>query len=345
MQQENYKKILVLRLSSLGDIVLASSVLNTQKLKGGVDWVIAKEYCLLLDGHPCVKRLWSFDRHSGFYEWYRFCRLLWEYRYDEVLDLHRSLRTGLMRFFFMVWSIREKRQGARWTGINKERLRLYSYFFLKKALPEKYRPRSQITRYLEVVGGAGTERPNLQHVFDNKRTDEDWMNKPFICVMPASLWRGKRWPVSQYLKVVKNIGLMPVVLGSSSDQESSDLVSALEAESISHVSGVGKWDLRQVAWVLAHSAVYLGNDTGLAHLAEAVGTPAFVIYGPTTSDMGFGAWRPNSRAIEGVLWCRPCGKDGRYCFRIWRRFVCQEGVTAEKVISFLHEIGGRAPCE
>jgi heptosyltransferase-2 len=69
----------------------------------------------------------------------------------------------------------------------------------------------------------------------------------------------------------------------------------------------------------------------LAHLAEALGTPAKVIFGPTTPDLGFGPWKKESQSIGYSLWCRPCGKDGRYCIQWTKRYRCLKELSPEVV--------------
>ena len=151
--------------------------------------------------------------------------------------------------------------------------------------------------------------------------------------MPGSKWRGKCWPVERYFETIRSHGHSgwgtPVILGGLRDAGSLELVERLERAGIGHVSGVGRWDLRQVARILAGARAYLGNDTGLAHLAEAVGTPALVIYGPTSAQMGFAPWRPESATVEWeALGCRPCGKDGRRCYRPVRKYLCLSGLRS-----------------
>jgi heptosyltransferase-2 len=154
--------------------------------------------------------------------------------------------------------------------------------------------------------------------------------------MPSSLWKGKRWPVKRYLELIQNeIKSFPVILGSTSDRESMELVSLLKSKKIPHFSGVGIWNLMEVAQVLCRSKGYIGNDTGIAHLAEAIGVKASVIFGPTVPDMGFGPWRAESRAIGSSLWCRPCSKDGSGCFRPIQRYRCLNDLSADEVAKLL----------
>jgi heptosyltransferase-3 len=101
---------------------------------------------------------------------------------------------------------------------------------------------------------------------------------------------------------------------------------------------VGDLSLREVAEILKGAWRYFGNDAGLAHLAEALGVPSFVIFGPTKEDMGFGPWRAESRAIGKPLSCRPCGKDGRYCYRLTQRFGCMKSLEPGEVMAQIPEL-------
>src|SRR5690349_18324784 len=100
-------KRLILKLSSLGDVILASSALETTQLNHSFDWVVAQEYRELLSHHPKINQVLSFDRSSGLKGWVRFCRKLWEVGYSDIFDLHSSLRTQIMKVLFRVWSASE----------------------------------------------------------------------------------------------------------------------------------------------------------------------------------------------------------------------------------------------
>jgi ADP-heptose:LPS heptosyltransferase len=153
--------------------------------------------------------------------------------------------------------------------------------------------------------------------------------------MPSTKWDGKKWSVKNYVQVLVNRQYFPVVLGSHTDAESRELCKALATAGIPYFSGVGKWNLTQTASVLAFSKGYFGSDTGLAHLAEAVGVPAHIVFGPTTPEMGFAPWRSDSLAIGKSLLCRPCSKDGRVCFRILNRYSCLKDLSAQTVLEQL----------
>jgi ADP-heptose:LPS heptosyltransferase len=344
------RNCLIIRLSSLGDVILASAALQSQALPEKVDWLVAAEYSDLLKNHPKIRKLHIFHRSKGFIGWVELCRDLWTHHYDEIYDLHGSLRTRWMRVLFLFWglkvrlSMRSPRKSPQWFKIDKQKLRLWGFFVLKRFWPRVFMPEAWVSRFSRRVGGTGTERPDLRHlcqeVVERKALFPVQKGVNWICVMPSSRWSGKKWPVSFYADLIGQMKIFPVVLGSSKDQEGLELCRELEKRSVSFLSAVGLWDLPMTAWALSQCpGGYLGGDTGLAHLAEAVGVPARIIFGPTHPEMGFGPWRSESRSIQLSLACSPCSRNGRFCYRLGQPYHCLRGLSAQEV--YLQMAGGR----
>jgi heptosyltransferase-1 len=342
---ENQPKTLIFRLSSMGDIVLSTAALSAlATLRRRADWVSASEYGQLLEGHPVIDQLILFDRRStGMLEWIKLCAALASSgEYEEVLDLHRNIRTRLARLIFYVSG-----SGARWTSIDKQRLRNLGYFTFKKLWPVAWRPEPVVDLFSRVVEESAEAkkplrgRPDLKHMtqdgFSVRTSLGAEFENGYVCVMPSAQWFGKRWPVDSYVRALVErstagaIELPIVVMGGKSDVASIELVEKLRNAGRLVCSGVGRWNLRDAAKVLAHSRLYLGSDTGLAHLTEAVGKPSVIIYGPTSPHAGFGPWGAESASVANDLWCSPCGKIGRICFRPVGRFECQKRLPPEQV--------------
>lgn len=331
---------LVLRLSSLGDLVLATAALQAPDAKDGVDWVVSSELATILEGHPRIRRLIRFDRSAGLAGWHQLCLELWRDGYSEVIDLHRTTRTGLARRWFSRWAREEGRRLA-WSVVEKHRMQLAGYYLLKRAWPASLLPPPWIRRYAEMLGANGLERPDCTHLLDGA-PPRGIPAAPYVCVMPSSATRGREWPVARHADVLRRLprGVRAVVLGTVRDPKSLELVEVLRGSKIDCVDGVGLWNLRQVAHVLAGAEALLGCDTGLAHLAEAVGTPVVVVRGPTTRGVGFGPWRAESKSIESSLWCSPCSKDGSFCFRPTRQR-CLRDLDTNVVFSALEGLVSR----
>ncbi|OFZ00138.1 MAG: hypothetical protein A2Z97_01205, partial [Bdellovibrionales bacterium GWB1_52_6] len=346
------QKRLILRLSSLGDVILSSAALETESSKQGVDWVVAKEYGAVLRGHPRIRKLWEFDRREnrGFDVWRSFGRELWEQNFTEVIDLHGSIRTRILWLMFLYWSMREGRTGPRWTVASKQRFRSWGFILFKKLWPKFWLSRLQVEVFARAAGGSGQERPNMRHLLLTEEFSvealardfqdpprESFGGKPYICVMPGSTWPGKTWAAEKYVEVLKQIKVLPVIMGTARDSESVSLVRLLEAAGVPHESGVGKWNLRESAQVLANSKGYLGSDTGLALLSESLGVEILVIYGPTAPGLGFEPWRVGSRTAGSDLWCRPCGKIGHRCYRPKNKFLCLQRLSPAEVLPIVQE--------
>lgn len=308
----------------MGDLVLATTALQAPGARNGVDWVVASEFAPLLEGHPRIRRLLRFDRRTGLQGWRQLCLDLWREGYTEVVDLHRTTRTRLARKWFSAWAKEEKRS-LTWSTVEKHRGRLAGYYLLKRAWPVSSRPPSWVRRYAGMLGGDGSEHPDCTHLLASP-PPADLPTVPYVCVMPSSATRGREWPVAKYVEAFHGFrdDVTVVVLGTLRDAKSIELFGALRGSSVDCLDGVGRWDLRQVAHVLAGAEAVLGCDTGLVHLAEAVGTPIVVVRGPTTRDVGFGPWRAESTSVESSLWCSPCSKDGTFCFRLMRQRCLQD---------------------
>lgn len=337
-------RILIIRLTSLGDVLMAGAALESFESTARIDWVVSSEYVSLLEGHPRIARVWGFDRSSGFAGWLALWRQLRKNRYVRVVDLHRSLRSRIARFLFAVGSADALQVALfNWKVLPKQRLRLVSYYLFKGLWPKRWRPAPLVQRYSECASGSPSGRPDFSHLL--KRAGDlavvapELEGKKFICVMPASRWRGKEWDPRKYAQFIERNQLYAVVLGTSADRASAQLLEILQERGIACCNGIGRWKWPELARVVASSRAMLSGDTGLAHFAESLGTRAWVLWGPTHPEMGFGMWRDESVALGKPLWCRPCGKDGNSCFRPIRKHLCMSSLEVDEVESQLRKRG------
>ncbi len=332
MQARGTSSILCFRLSSLGDVVLSTSAAAALHARGQQsDWVTLDAYAGLLEGHPAIGRVWVFSKKDGLVGWIRFVtRIARENSYEEILDLHGSLRTRIARFiFFLLW----KTSSPRWRRFPKERWRSWGFYTFKSIWPRGCRPRSQRERYSRVAGGDGSDRPDLSHLLRGWHPAE----REGICVMPSAKGVGKTWAADRWVALLSDpalVGSRVTVLGTPQDRESFELLKRLKGAgvSIEMRDALGVSRFVDLARIIAECRVIYSVDTGLAHLAESLGVPSIILYGPTHPDQGFGPWGVGSRAVATSLWCSPCGRDGRYCFRLANRFECQRRISVKAVL-------------
>lgn len=332
-------KRLIFRLSSLGDVILSQALLETP-YQGETHWVVAKEYESLLVGHPKLARVWSYDRKArpGLRHWLAFISEIQKQGFDEVIDLHSTLRTHVARIYFSFRSLTRGRS-LRWKTISKERLRRAAYILLKRILPTSLRPTHLSLRASLLGGGKTSERPNLKWLLSEapeRRVLGD--SRKRVAVIPASAWRGKEWPTARYFEVIQSLrGSLPgveiVLIGVPTDVAVTRLSESLSAAAIPVVSWIGNRSLRQVAQLIASCDLAVGADTGLLHLAEAIGVPVVTVFGPTRADFGFGPLHPRSLPVETNLWCSPCSKDGSFCFRVGdHKYQCLKETESSAVL-------------
>jgi heptosyltransferase-1 len=158
--------------------------------------------------------------------------------------------------------------------------------------------------------------------------------KKYVCLMPSSRWQNKEWPVSNYVQWIQKSSLFPVVLGTPNDVASQALVKALESLKIEHQNEIGRSSFSDLAHLLKGATGFVGSDTGLFHFAESFGTRCAVFFGPTMPDQGFGPQKPATTVvIQKDLGCRPCGKDGRFCYRVFDRAACLRSISPKEFFS------------
>ncbi len=335
-------------MSSLGDVILAMSVLSSLPPGVRVEWLTTAPYAGLFDGHPSISRLWVYDKKSGAAGWRKLWREIALASGDQVLDLQGSLRTWRARL--------SAPTGVLWSAPSKERVRRSGYFVFKRLWPKPFRPHRILDVHQAQAAWLSTwedatwnldDRVSLSHLGTSENSSGEARSpsgRPVVVVMPSSLWPAKQWAVSRFVRFFAQSGWEAWVAGTAKDQESRQLVQALQAAGLPHRSLIGTASFSELAAEFRRANAFLGGDTGLAHFAEALGLPAWVLYGPTTPEVGFGGWSPTSVSLgKDDLLCRPCGKDGRFCHRLGeKRFSCMTELSPDQVLSQLARRVGAA---
>jgi ADP-heptose:LPS heptosyltransferase len=338
-------RILVFRLSSLGDLILSLAFLENLPEGARVDWVVSSDFAFVLKGHPKVNRIWAFDKKEGLSGWIRLIRLLGQESFDFRVDLHRNLRTFVA---FSILSFFEIKRGVRTPvhKISKQRLRTFFLLLLKGAAPKQGLPLPYWRRFGELAfrlrGTTGTpNRPSFLPTIAASGISETQVldfyqltSSGFFSVMPSSRWETKEWGVDHFLELIERLqkqDLIPVLLGREKDRSCFDLRERLRLKGIPFRDALSESDFVKTAILLKHSRFYVGCDTGLSHLAESVNCRAYVIFGPTRPELGFGPARVESRAISKPVLCAPCSKDGKRCFRVFSPYECMRGLSAAQV--------------
>ena len=332
------KKILVLRLSSLGDVVLATSALAPLHRAGyEIHFCTKSAFAPLLHKDPRIRRVYEFQKNPLGEAKSREAFLRWveEENFSGVLDLHDSLRTRQWRRHFrMPVVVAEKERVREWRilflrerslgfgrGGRARKMRAAAFSLLRKLGNE---PQEENTPLTELFVGP-EEKEVLKRRFS--------LPESFVVLLPGSAWEGKRW--QGYASLAAKLAEPVVILGGKEDEK--EAVTILRQAAKGSLSLAGRASLRESLVTLSLAAKAIGNDTGMTHAAQALGIPVVMVEGPTEESLGFSLHSQKAELVGLDLWCRPCSKTGRFCWRGGSR-LCLKGISAEKVLEALAKL-------
>ena len=322
------KKILIIRMSSIGDIILATSFLDSVKKKypnSSIDFLIKKEFSPLLQNHPQINNVIELDKSEGLKGLISLGKHLMHQGYYKVFDIHNVFRSKILSFFF-------KRKI--FFQIKKPRLKRFMLFNLKLNFFKK--DFSHIKMYHSILEDIHSfPRTSLYVSSDEINRAKSFLKKEgvdqeFICIVPGAAWKQKQLPVDKYNELIdilnKKFVFKIVLLGSKNDTICDEI-----KKDINIVNLKDKTSLRMAMSILKISKHTFGSDTGLLHASEALNTPVSMILGPTSMETGASINHPNSKIFEkNNLWCRPCSQNGkRPCIR--KEQYCLTGININDI--------------
>jgi ADP-heptose:LPS heptosyltransferase len=295
-------KILLIKPSALGDIVQALPVLTGLKRRwpaARIDWVVNDSLREILEGHPCLNKLWLYPRRrwtspARLPEMWRWAQALRAERYDLVLDLQGLMRSGLMTLATGAprrIGLLSAREGSRMA---------YTEIVADTVV-------SAAERYLTCLEHLGIPAQPLdfQLIPRAPLPDELAGFGPYIALHPYSRWRTKLWPWRYYQELVDSMPDRHFVVVGEGPWFPLDAPGRL-------VDLRGRLSLGALITVLDRAASLLSTDSGPAHIAGALGKPTLALFGATD-------WRRTKPSGANVLvhtralFCSPCLK--RTCWR------------------------------
>ena len=309
------KRVLVIRLRSIGDTVLATPSLFALKRflpKAQVDILVEDWVAPLLADHPHVDNVIVLER-GGFMTRARLARQLRAERYDVVYNLHGGTTATFLT----------RATGAR----HRVGLKTYQYANLHTELvPSPWllwgqQKTHSVEQQLALLGWTGvpvTDRPRTQlglspvavESVNRQLAAAGIADRQIALIHPAAAFETKRWATENFARVAEFVaerGLAPVAIAAPHEV---GIIDTLLNEASVHVLSL-ELSLPEVTALAARSQLFIGNDSGIAHIAAAVGTPSVVIFGSSN----VAHWRPWNRAKAEVVFeqmpCQPC--HGYFC--------------------------------
>lgn len=333
------RTILVQRLSSIGDIVQATSPLATLRKRfpeARIDFMTLSQFASLLEDHPAIDHIVKINPAEPAITLRNMGHRI-DSDYDLVVDLHNSLRTQIMRRRIAnTETIVYKK--PRWKRLKLIQLHINDF-------ADGFSQRLLYHDCLKPIMNGQSEIPKTTLSVSNNEQDQAvqllnqyGIENDYIVVIPSAAWATKVWSTESYKSVfstvLKDTKFSIVVLGVDKDVICDEI--AIDNSRVLNLKG--KSDLRVSLGIISKSKAALGSDTGLMHAAEALGIPAVMIMGPTAVETGGGTYLDRSFTLANDdLWCRPCSQNGKTpCYR--KEQYCMTSITPKQVINSLESI-------
>ncbi len=304
------EKILIIKPSSLGDIVHSLPFLNAVREtfpKSEIHWIVAKGLEGLLEGHPMINKLWIINKD----DWKRMksikttiseLRLLFKSlrreKFDMTVDLQGLFRSGVLTTASgasVRVGFKEAREGS-------------SIFYTHKV--EGGKDIHAVDRYLKIAKALGCDITEpcfpLPLSFNSFKAVNDLsLSDKYAVMVPGARKPVNRWPAQRFGELAAMLPIKTLVVGGSSDAM---LAEAAVKSSKGHaVSTAGKTNIKGLIEIMRGARFVVSNDTGPMHIAAALGIPVFAIFGPA-NPLRTGPYGIGHTVIRKDLECSPCYK-------------------------------------
>lgn len=325
------QNILVIRLSSLGDVILITPVIENirRAIPAARLTVLTKEqYADVFGANPLIDEIVIVGKDERLVS---LIRKLRRKNYDLILDLHSNIRSRLISVFTRGKVLR----------YHKDILSRYLLVYFKKVTSPLRA--SVVERYLATLSFLRLEKVAKKtkvYVTDQEKQEaRNFLKKNkvkdtdvLIGLNPGARWKTKKWPSHHWLELIKLLRAQDyriILFGDQNDRQDSELLGSIgEAPSI--IVTTGQLDLRQIFALIEQCSVIVTGDSGPLHIAQALDIPVVVLLGPTVPEFGFILERENDVVLAQELACRPCSLHGtNTCVR--GEPICMSGIKPEEV--------------
>ncbi len=301
--------ILLVRFSSIGDLLLTTPLLRALRARhpaARITMVVREDMADTLRHNPRLSELVTWRHRSSL-------RVLadqlrgepWTHR----LDLHGSLRSLALRQLV----------GGTWTTYPKHRVRRALLIRTGRRRGGALGPVAE--RYFAAAAGLDVSPDGgPAEFFTSQEAEREaaaflaqagiGQVRPIIAVAPGAAHFTKRWPVEHWEALVRRLRATNdiIVLGGPAEQALGAHVAA--AAGGGAVNAAGQFSLVGSAALLKHATALVAGDTGVLHLATALGVPVVGLYGPGVEEFGFFPYHSRARVLQRDLACRPCSTHG-----------------------------------
>lgn len=303
-----HPKILVIRFGSLGDIILTSAAILNLKIAypfSRISLLTKSKHASIAEKIPGVDEIIATGNSPRIGEFLNLLFELEKKNFDIIVDLQSNARSMLARKLITA------AQKVVYNSERPERNRIVRL----KDFPSKIT--HSIDKYNECLTQLNhypvAKRPALEISPDIKPISK--MKQ--VVIAPGASFSNKQWPIKNFSEVALELSAeqeIHIIWAVTSDD--SDKVNMEEKLGAEYVTKLTDCPIDKLAEIIHQSELCIANDSGIAHLSSAVGTPVIAIFGPTHSALGFAPRGIFDQVIEVDEYCRPCSLHGdKPCFR------------------------------
>lgn len=314
------KKILIIRFSSLGDVILVHPVIRKLSDKGfHVDLLTKRNYSSLFKNNPYIKYIKILEDYKNILQLINQIRTE---RYFKIIDLHKNLRSTIIKFFFLFRSITYK----------KYRMRRILFRYFKLNLLKR---NNVIKNYLNTliklnISYTGKDLEYRVH-YKMDNTVRKYLKKNLVIISPFTKYYTKEWPYYKDLLIYLIKYNTVVIIGEKKDYQ------RIPLKHNRVINLCGKLNLTQITALIDKSKLLISNDSGIMHLGAGTKTPVLSFFGSTVKEFGFQISGKNRIIIENNnISCRPCHFHGRYnCPK--KHFQCMRSLELKDVLKYVRK--------
>lgn len=330
------KKILIIQTAFIGDVVLATALLESLHQEKGaskVSILVRKGNEALFKGHPYIDQVLVWDKQQNKYgHWLQLLFTIRASKFDAVINIQRYAATGL------------------WTSLSGATMKIgfdknpISFLFTHKIKHQSVgNGLHEIERnhaLLSPLGVFPNAKPALYPTLQDEQAVASYQAKPYLCMAPASVWFTKQFPKHQWIKLLNAIPFDgPIyLLGGPGDKQLNEQI-IQEVDKTNVVNLAGRLSFLASAALQKGAVLNYVNDSAPMHFASSVNAPVAAIYCSTVPDFGYGPLSSTSFIIETkeLLSCRPCGLHGKKQCPL-KHFNCAESITLEQIYQPLQQV-------
>lgn len=329
------QKILVIQTAFIGDVVLATGLLeklHAQFPDALLDILVRKGNEALFSGHPFIHEVLIWDKKKNKYQnLFGVLKKIRQTRYDKVINVQRFAATGFLTAFS---------KGKQTIGFDKNPFSFLFSDIIRHEISEKDSMLHEIERNHELIRSFTDGKAAKPKLYPSQADDiavAKWKQKPYICVAPASVWFTKQFPLEQWVEFLDDLpeNITVMIIGAPGDHAICELIRTRTRHSLT-LNLAGQLNFLASASLMKEALMNYVNDSAPMHFASSVNAPVTAVYCSTIPAFGFGPLSDISHIVEvsESLSCRPCGLHGKKACPLGH-FNCAKLIRNEQLLGVL----------